>query len=198
MGINEKMQEQGGCPSGLVGRLGGFLMNNFHKNVFLFGLSYVNISEDDSVLDIGCGGGMMLKMLSKKAAKGRVCGIDHSEDMVVLANKINRKNAVVEVKQASVSDLPYGDEQFDVVTACETIQFWPDIENDLKEINRVLKPQGVLLILDPFTKGESSWTDFLQLKSKDDYINVLEKAGFKNINADTESKPKRICITAQK
>jgi len=198
MGIDEKMQAQGGCPSGSVGRFFGFLMNNVHKGVYKFGLELVEFKGNENVLDIGCGGGALIKEMTKRAALGRVYGIDHSEDMVKLAAKKNRKSKNVEIKNASVSKLPFEDNSFDIVTAFETIQFWPDIENDLREVWRVLKPEGVFVIANRFPEEGSNWAGFLTFKNEDEYVEALNGAGFGDVNADTETKKGWIRIAVRK
>lgn len=198
MGIDEKMQRQGGCPTGPIGRFFGFLMNNIHKGVYRFGLEYADMREDDSLLDIGCGGGKLLKEISKTVTHGRLCGIDHSEEMVKMALKKNRRNNRITIKKASVSKLPFQDYDFNTVTAFETIQFWPDFMVDLKEVLRVLKPKGTFLIANRYPEENSSWSDMLTFKNKQEYIEALQEAGFINITADTETKKGWIRIKAYK
>lgn len=43
-------------------------------------------------------------------------------------------------------DLPFGNDVFDLITAFETIYFWPDILEALKQVHRVLKPNGTFMI----------------------------------------------------
>lgn len=198
MGIDEKMQKQGGCPTGSVGRFFGFLMNNIHKGVYRFGLEYADMRKDDSLLDIGCGGGQLLKEISKTVTHGKLYGVDHSEEMVRMALKKNRRNDKVAIKRASVSKLPFKDDEFNVVTAFETIQFWPDFKVDLKEVLRMLKPKGTFLIANRYPEENSNWSDMLTFKNKQEYIEALEKAGFVNITADTETKKGWIRIKAYK
>ena len=79
-----------------------------------------------------------------------MCGIDHSRDMVNLSSQVNKQlieEGRVVVDHGSVSNLPYSEDMFDVVTAFETIEFWPNLSEDLKEIKRVLKPGGQLLVV---------------------------------------------------
>lgn len=59
----------------------------------------------------------------------------------------------VEIQQASVSHLPFPDGSFDVVTAVETHYYWPNLESDLREILRVLKPGGRLAVIAESYKG---------------------------------------------
>ena len=191
MGMTQKMQAQGGCPSGFLGVITGWMMNLFHAKVYRWGLAYVGIRAETHALDIGCGGGRLMRELSRTVTSGKICGIDHSDAMVRMA-----QNSMCEVKKASVSNIPYGSGVFDLVTAFETIQFWPDTSGGLKEIRRVLKPSGELLIVNRYPEPGSKWADFLKLKSKDDYRRVLDDAGFADISADCETRPGWIRIKA--
>ena len=150
MGLSKKLMAQAGRPSGPLGRLMGTSMNRMHRGVYLRGIGSASLGPGSRVLDVGCGGGQAVKMLAKMVPEGHVCGVDHSPDMVELAKRANKafiQSGRVEIRQGSVSSLPYADDTFDVITAFETIQFWPNINEDLKEVYRVLKPQGELLIV---------------------------------------------------
>jgi ubiquinone/menaquinone biosynthesis C-methylase UbiE len=57
------------------------------------------------------------------------------------------------VEQASVSRLPFADDKFDLVTAIETQYYWPNLQGDMKEIWRVLKPGGRLMVVAESYKG---------------------------------------------
>ena len=55
------------------------------------------------------------------------------------------------MQQASVAELPFEAEQFDVVTAFETIYFWPELAQNFREVYRVLKPGGTFFICNSAT-----------------------------------------------
>ena len=102
----------------------------------------------------------------------------------------------MEFKEASVSNLPYEDDKFDIVTAFETIQFWPDLPGDLIEIKRVLNPNGKLSIMNRFPKENSKWYDWCQIKTIEQYEELFTTAGFTEIKTDAKSKPGWICVSA--
>ena len=107
-----------------------------------WGVSHFDIKEDDLILDIGCGGGRNLERFATQITTGKVVGLDYSEVSVEKSIKLNKKSVdegKVEVIQGSVSEMPFEDNTFDIITGFETIYFWPDFINDLKEVNRVLK-----------------------------------------------------------
>jgi SAM-dependent methyltransferase len=97
-----------------------------------------------------------VRKLAAVAVEGKVYGIDHSEQSVAAARRTNRQEIAagrVEIRQAAVSGLPFSDGLFDVVTAVETHYFWPDLHADMREVLRVLKPGGTLVIVAEAYKG---------------------------------------------
>ena len=199
MSLTDKMQEQGGNPSGLLGTLIGKLMNMFHRNIHQWGLQNFALNETTLCLDIGCGGGNAIKTIAKKVKQGKIVGLDHSREMVELSRKSNSffiAKGLVEINRGSVSALPYASGQFDLVTAFETIQFWPDLQHDLKEVKRVLKSSGTFLIVNRFPPEDSKWSEFLQIKNSNEYNRLLKSVGFDNIHIDNTTKKSWICVSA--
>lgn len=196
-------------PTGFLGRFVARFMNMGHQYLWNWGLNLVSIGEKASILDIGCGGGMAVNILARKAYNGKIYGIDYSEDMVSLARKVN-KNLInqgqVEISQGSVSDLPFTDNSFDLVTAFETLYFWPNLSDDLKEIKRVLKPGGVLLICNEaykdikFEKRNSLWVKNIgmQIHTPDELHGMLTGAGYEGIEIATIDKRNCISVMGKK
>ena len=78
-----------------------------------------------------------------------VYGVDFSIESVKLSKEVNRQeiyDGKVKVFEGNVKSLPFDDNTFDIVTAFETVYFWPDIEKCFGEVKRVLKPGGIFLI----------------------------------------------------
>ena len=191
-------------PSGLLGRLIGALMNIGHRDAYDWGLSYLLIAPNSIVLDVGCGGGGAIKLLAEKASEGKVYGIDHSIDIVSLARQVNKRfieSGRVEIDHGSVSQLPYSENMFDTVTAFETIEFWPNLSENFREVKRFLKPGGVLLIVNRHSrteKKESKWAKFLQVNNSNEYRKRLEDAGYIDIVIDDHSRKGWIVVVAKK
>jgi ubiquinone/menaquinone biosynthesis C-methylase UbiE len=157
MGLIEKMMEQSRKPAGGFGIFYARLMNIEHRHVTRWGLSHISINKDDTILDIGCGGGKTVNSLAKIASEGKIYGIDYSEVSVAVAINTNKKliNAGrVEILHASVESLPFPDNMFNLVTAIESYYFWPDLDNTLKEIRRVLKHGGSLILINACYRDE--------------------------------------------
>ena len=198
-------------PSGLFGRLVLRLMNATHAKVTDWGLSHVTIAQADTVLDVGCGGGRTIQKLSELASSGKVYGIDHSPLAVTTATKLNRNTAQagrVKIFEGSVSDLPFPDNTFNVVTAIETHFWWPDLPRGVREVLRVLVPGGRLALIAEVYKGSDSKTSQLTEKhsartglkmlSINEHRELLEGAGFKDISIATDSAKGWICCAAVK
>lgn len=133
------------------GELGDKLIDNMninHECLARWSLSHLDISKEDIILDIGCGGGVNVERFLKMT-DNNVVGLDYSELSVERSAELNKgeiDGGRCEIVQASVSDLPFEDDTFDIVTAFETVYFWQDFVNDLKEIRRVLKDDGIIFI----------------------------------------------------
>ena len=120
-----------------------------HELLSTWGLGKLEVPADARCLDIGCGGGANLLRLLELAPDGHVTGIDHSACAVATSRETCAEAIAqgrADVLEGSADDLPQGSESLDVVTAFETIYFWPDFAAALAEIRRVLKPGGAFFI----------------------------------------------------
>src|SRR5262249_29452654 len=121
-----------------------------------WGLQHVSIASDATILDIGCGGGRTIHKLATLATEGKVYGVDFSETSVAVSRKTNQewlKAGRVEIRHGSVSQLPFPDQMFALATAIETHFYWPDLPADMREVLRVLKSGGSLVIIAEVYKG---------------------------------------------
>lgn len=156
-------------PKGKLGNLQLKSMNKEHTPVSLWGLKHLDINPDDIILDVGCGGGININRMSKKAKK--VYGVDYSIESLKLSREVNRQeisDGKVEVVKGDVQNLPFDDESFDIVTAFETVYFWPNIEKCFGEVKRVLKPGGIFLI-----GLESNGSDNMIMKLSEKFIDMI-------------------------
>jgi ubiquinone/menaquinone biosynthesis C-methylase UbiE len=148
-------------PSKWVGRSFVWLMNFSHSDLTDWGLTHIAIEKGFTILDVGCGGGRTIQKLAA-ATQGMVYGVDYADGSVAASRAKNAQliqAGRVEIKHASVSQLPFPDNKFNLVTAVETQYYWPDLSNDMLEILRVLKPGGALIIIAESYKGgkHDSW-----------------------------------------
>lgn len=168
--------------------------------------SELEIKEDTHALDIGCGGGANVARLLARCSKGHVTGIDFSTLCLEEANDLNYR-AVVDkqclILGGNISQLPLAKDRFDLVTAFETVYFWPSLERGLEEAFRVTKPGGTCLIaneldgLDPaYRKIESSVG--MLVYTIEEITEAFSKAGFTKIKSRHDEERHFICVTATK
>ena len=161
-------------PAGWFGRLLGHVMAVQHRSLTLWVIGLMKVRRDDVVLDVGCGGGMAVKLLARRATAGRVAGVDYSSAMVRQAQKRNvdaLRRGRVDVRLGNVTALPFADNVFDRVCGIETFYFWPDPLAGLREIHRVLKPGGEVAIGLEMSKESNAQTSALQRCLSQRYAN---------------------------
>ena len=185
MGLLKSLFTNCANPQGRMGRAMLRFMNCCHAPLTNWGLNLIDIQDDWTMLDIGCGGGATLKRLLKRSRGAQVYGIDISQESVAKARKVNAKllDQQVFVSQGSAENLPYEDGKFDLVTAVETVYFWPNLPECIKEVNRVLKPGGKFAIMVEVVEGDSVWTkvvDGMNAYSPEQLTQMVEEAGFVN------------------
>lgn len=186
MGLLTKLFTNCACPQGRMGRAMLKLMNCSHAPLTNWGLSHVAFQDGWTMLDIGCGGGATLQRLLKRSKKAQVYGIDISEESVAKARKVNADvlDKQVFVTQGSVEKLPYKDGMFDLVTAVETVYFWPNLSECLKEVRRVLKPGAQFAIIVEVVDANSMWMNVVEgmtVYSPEELKQLLENAGFHDV-----------------
>lgn len=126
------------------------------------GLEYIR--DGDAVLDVGCGPGVALREYAGER-QIRACGIDYSENMIQMAKRRlaeTRPELEIEFKTASVLEMPYPDAEFDVVTSHRCLMAllrWDRQQQALDEIHRVLKPGGLLVLMEGTFEGLARLND---------------------------------------
>jgi ubiquinone/menaquinone biosynthesis C-methylase UbiE len=156
LGVASLLFRQCRKPTGWVGRRVARVMNIGHSRLTRWGLGHVRIEPDWNVLDIGCGGGQTVRSIAAMTPAGRVEGVDYAPASVAVARNTNSElitSGRVTVQQGAVSRLPFPDSSFDLITAVETHYYWPNLQSDLREVRRVLKPQGRFVIIAETFKG---------------------------------------------
>jgi ubiquinone/menaquinone biosynthesis C-methylase UbiE len=146
-------------PTGWLGRFTLWRMNSSHSKLTDWGLEHISIENHHTVLDVGCGGGRTVSKLAAIATQGKVYGIDYSCESVAATKRTNAQwidLGRVEVRHTSVSQLPFPDGMFDIVTAVETHFWWPNLPSDMCEVFRVLKPGGTLIFIAEIYKGANT------------------------------------------
>ena len=205
------MMRQVRKPSRWLGQSTVKGMNERHSPLTDWGLTHVEVKPQDTILDVGCGGGRTIAKLAEQCTAGKVYGLDYSETSVTASRKTNSAaiaHGRVEVRHGSVSQLPFPAGTFDLITAVETHFWWPDLPGDVRETFRVGKPGGKLILIAEVYKGANTAvsrllerrvdrTGLLML-SVDEHRQILADAGFSEVQVHTEPGKGWICAIGQK
>ena len=181
-------------------------MNENHKEISKFAFSLIQVDSGDKILDIGCGGGVNIEKFLKLTS-GNVDGLDYLEVSVAVSIKRNQKavdEGRCEVMHADVSSMPIEDESYDIVSAFETVYFWPDIKETFKEVSRIIKPDGQFMIAqgtDGNHPDDEKWlssVEGMHLYTAPELEKYLLDAGFKKVKSQVKKNDYILVVIAQK
>lgn len=137
-------------PSGLFGEIVmGNLLNKGNEKINYLAVELLDIQPTDRVLDIGFGGGVTIEKMLETIDTGKIYGVDFTQVMVAQAKrkfKDSIESDQVSIEFADVRQLPFDDNTFDKICTVNTIYFWEDPLASLREIKRVMKSSGRLVI----------------------------------------------------
>ena len=193
----DAVQAQFGRPAGWWGRAAGLLMahrpSNRRRNSWA--ISLLDVQRNDRVLEIGFGPGLAIRELSRLAAEGYVCGIDHSELMLYAARRRNAdglRRGMVDLRLDSVDELPEFDAPFDKILAVNTMLFWSDPVARLTELRRLLRPGGLIAVAHQ-PRGPGATDETSAAKGRE-IAAALDRAGFSPVRLETmRLKPAAVC-----
>lgn len=191
-------------PQGEKGRQMLERMNESHCAVTEWALGFFDFAEGDLILDVGCGGGATLARMSQRIRTGHLTGVDYSGVSVGLSRSVNAgdvRKGKMDVLEASVEKLPFGDGTFDKIVTVESFYFWPHPVENLKEVRRVLKRGGTfLLVADIYQKdglGAEALDNVRKYKmlnpTAEEFRAMFEQAGFSQIRLHTKRGTDWIC-----
>ena len=136
-------------PRGLLGWIAGQVMVATNRPMNELTSALLDVQPIDHVLEVGFGPGTLIRLLAEKATQGYVAGVDPSDVMVKVARKRNRsfiERGLVDLCQGTVSRLPYRNHEFTKACAVNSLQFWPALQDNLREVRRVMKDGGLLVL----------------------------------------------------
>ena len=203
---------QKGNPANPAGEAGAEMlarMNASHGPLTEWGLSLIQVPEDADTLDIGCGGGATLRRLAARAPRGRVTGMDYSEVAVACSTELNRRaveSGRLQVLRGSVEAMPFADAAFDIITTVESFYFWPQPQENLREVHRVLKHGGTfLLIAEIYGDADLTERDRGEIRlynlfnpTRTQFEELFHRAGFTNVRTHTKPGERWIAVTASR
>ncbi len=163
-------------------------------------LAFGKINEGDTVLDLGSGAGIDAILAAQKVGKkGRVIGVDMTEEMIEKARENARRQEVdnVEFLLGDIEELPLEDNTVDIIITNCVINLTPDKTRAFQEAYRVLKPGGKIylsdiVLLEELSEVQKKDEDLLAgcvagALLKEEYLRKIEEVGF-GINILAENK----------
>ena len=207
MGLLRKFFSNTGKPEGVMGKIVVAMMNKGHAGIAAWGFSHLDLQGNEQVLDCGCGGGANVAVFLRMVDEGHVTGLDYSTVSVAKARKVNSAAIAAgrcSIVQGNVQELPFDDGGFDVVTAFETVYFWPELPRCFGEMHRVLKPGGVFMITNEAngrTKSHEKWqkiVDNMSVYTGEELEKLLTGAGFARVKIDEDLEHDRLNVRAYK
>lgn len=107
------------------------------------------LPPEGRLLDVGCGGGHLLRIMRERRPDASLVGLDLSPDQVRRARERARRGRErIEYVEGSALALPFPDRSFDAVVSVGSIKHWPDSRRGVSECARVLSPGGFLLLVE--------------------------------------------------
>ncbi len=202
-------------PSGGFANTIADVMDQANAPLFDLTLESMQLEKDASILEIGFGSGKFFDKLFDENEQLSVYGLDYSREMVASARKHN-ESAVetnkLTLKLGNSDEIPFPDEFFDKVYCNMVVYFWDQPEQHLKEVYRVLKPEGKFYtgIRSKESMQMLPFVDFgFNLYTKSEWCSILGKHRFKiarvadklDPEIEIDDQPIRmqsICIVAEK
>ena len=190
MGVPEFFADQLRNPSGIFGRV---VMSRFFdrssRAINQQTMRSLALEPTDRVLEVGFGSGDLIAHMAPVVREGSVAGVDVSPDMVAVGAKRLAslvREGRVELRCASAEALPYDDGHFTKACTVNTVYFWPEPAEALKEFARVLHPGGTLVLAfspaEAMRKMPKRLTEHgFTLYEPDAMRRLLEDAGFGGI-----------------
>ncbi|MGH1439426.1 MAG: class I SAM-dependent methyltransferase [Cellvibrionaceae bacterium] len=162
-----------------------FTTGNADLNTFV--KECLELKSRDHILEIGFGPGALIHDMAKTINDGKIEGIDFSETMLKKASSVNKAHITsgkVALHKGDCSSLPFENNYFDKLCSVNTLYFWENPAANLKEILRVVKPAGKVVI--GFRDAEQMANfdiskDIFSTYSKEQVVSLLSEAGFSNV-----------------
>lgn len=158
------------------------IWSNYFEDLSQWSFSNIDLTEQNTILDVGFGGGANIKYIKEHNSASKVYGIDISEEAVKTATDLNQgyiNLGEVILTLGDVANLQFENDFFDLIVATQTHIYWNGLREGLTECYRTLKKNGNLLITCEIDKIEYHLPEY---KNSDDFVSLLYTIGFDEVN----------------
>jgi ubiquinone/menaquinone biosynthesis C-methylase UbiE len=166
----------------------GESMEHDHWPITKPALELMQIERDENILDVGCGGGWLSRILAKGVPEGRVVGMDISDEMIRRARQASADFGNLVFVVGEVDEIPWEQNFFSKAISVESSYYWPDPRKGIREIFRVLAENGSAWILINFYRDNPhchQWAEKLavptHLFSAEGWAQLFRDAGFRDV-----------------
>ena len=166
----------------------GEKMEQDHLPITLPVLEKMRLGPTDNVLDLGCGAGWLSRRISRSVPEGRVVGMDISDEMIRVARRTSVDQDNLLFVAGEVAAIPWEPNFFTHVISVESSYYWPNPTAGVKEIYRVLRPDGAAWILINYYRDNPhchQWGELLavptHLFSAEEWADLFRAAGFAQV-----------------
>ena len=209
-GIAAVLAKQAAKPRGLLGLLFAQVMKKMNRPAYDWIIEKMAIHPDDRILELGFGTGYGLQKISRQWPSVTLFGAEISMAMIKQSTRRNRPaidRGRLTLLLAPAQRLSIASDHLSKVYCVHVIYFWSDLQRELQEIKRVLKPGGGLFIfigdVEEMQRIRMTQTGVYHLRSVNTVIEALTQCGFTDIHSETRALPSGpiatgICIQAVK
>ncbi len=205
--IQQYLARQLSNPTGIIGKyVLGPLWNKRNAKLNEVTLDQLELEEEDRILDIGFGGGYLLDRIIPEVKRGLAAGMDVSPVMVENCRARYReeiKSGRVDIQCGRAETSPYPDGYFTKISSVNSLFYWSDIRQGIREIYRTLKKEGKIVLT--FTcKRDLEKKGFVQYGvrtyEEEEVRQMLAKTGFigTHVIRSRDRHREFICVTARK
>lgn len=136
-------------PSGWMGQILLLFLNRENATMNQLVVEHLELKPQQAILEMGFGGGDLFARLLNAKIELQIAGIDPSPTSIAMVKKRFRRPITlgqITLHQSSADAIPFTDNMFDAIATVNTLYFWSDVSDVLKECRRVLKPGGKVAI----------------------------------------------------
>jgi ubiquinone/menaquinone biosynthesis C-methylase UbiE len=166
----------------------GESMANEHWPIVKPTLELMELAATDNVLDAGCGGGWLSRILAQRVPEGRVVGMDISDEMVRHARRAGANLGNLVFVVGGVDEIPWEAHFFDKAISVESSYYWPDPAQGLRELFRVVREGGSAWILINYYRDNPychQWGEKLAVTTHlfpaEEWAGLFRQAGFRGV-----------------
>jgi arsenite methyltransferase len=164
-------------------------MEQDHLPITLPVLEKMRLVAKDNVLDVGCGSGWLSRRIGKLVPEGRVVGMDVSDEMIRVARRTSLDHDNILFITGEVGQIPWEPNFFTHAISVESSYYWPNPAAGVKEIHRVLRPEGRAWILINYYRDNPychQWGPLLaiptHLLAAEEWAGIFRASGFVKVS----------------